>query len=321
MSCSFPMQAYLFYDEKNRKEVKILDRTSDPRDFGSLDSCSVKSIYLPCGKCLGCRIKRSKEWAIRCVHEASLYTHNCFITLTYNDEHLPKDLSLNHDHFRRFMKRLRLKYGPEKRYFQSGEYGEARARPHFHALLFNFDFPDKKYWKTVRKNDLYISDSLTDLWSYGHCVIGSVTFQSAAYIARYLFKKVFKSDKKFEEHYGKRKPEYVTMSRNPGIGKGWFDKFYTDIYPSDFIIHDGKKQTIPRFYDKLLEEKDNALYEKVKWSREINAKEQKKESLRKMEKYFNKHDYSDFKEFYQSRKITRETVLHSKYSMLQRTID
>ena len=118
-------------------------------------------IDLPCGQCIGCRIDKSKSWALRCVHEASLYDHNCFITLTFNDENLPDDKSLKKEDFVLFMKRLRKKYDgltPVQcgdkviypiRFFHCGEYGDQFSRPHHHACIFNFDFHDKELW-TVR---------------------------------------------------------------------------------------------------------------------------------------------------------------------------
>ena len=158
---------------------------------------------------------------MRCHHEASLYQDNCFITLTYSDEHLPSDKSLHVDHFQKFMKRLRKRFGEGVRYYHCGEYGEKYMRPHYHACLFNFDFPDKKIWKENNGNRLYISESLSELWPFGFVTIGDVTFESAAYVARYIMKKV--NGDLAESHYERvdwdtgevyhLKPEYTTMSR------------------------------------------------------------------------------------------------------------
>ena len=108
-------------------------------------------IEVPCGQCIGCRLERSRQWAVRCVHEASLYKNNCFVTLTYSDDKLPSDGSLHFDHFQKFMKRLRRFYDDSRiRFFHCGEYGEQYSRPHYHCCLFNFDFVDKKFWKKRR---------------------------------------------------------------------------------------------------------------------------------------------------------------------------
>ena len=213
-------------------------------------------IKVPCGQCIGCRLERSRQWAIRCVHEASLHDRNCFLTLTYDDYHVPLDGSLNKAHFQNFMKRLRKKYGVGIRYFHCGEYGEKFQRPHYHAIIFNHDFSDKYLWSSKLGNDLYRSESLEGLWPYGHSSIGDVTFESAAYVARYITKKI--TGKEAEQHYEycnkltgeitQRQPEYVTMSRRPGIAKGWFDKYTTDVYPSDNIVIRGKKMKPPKYY-------------------------------------------------------------------------
>lgn len=217
-------------------------------------------VSVPCGQCIGCRLERSRQWAIRCVHEASLHKNNCFITLTYDNDHLPADKSLHVSHFQKFMKRLRKRFGPNIRFFHCGEYGEKFSRPHYHACLFNFDFPDKVLWKTVRGNKLYRSQALEELWPEGFCTIGDVTFESAAYVARYITKKV--TGPQQDHHYEhvtsdgeilKRKPEYVTMSRRPGIASRWFQKFSSDVYPSDFIVMRERKLKPPRYYDRLYE--------------------------------------------------------------------
>lgn len=215
-----------------------------------------RALSLPCSQCVGCRLDRASTWALRCVHESKMYQENCFITLTYNDANVPHDMSLHHSDWQKFMKRFkeRVRYSGDKRrirFYMCGEYGEQLGRPHFHACIFNYDFPDKVY---KRVNDLgdkvYSSALLDDIWNMadpGFCEIGAVTMQSAGYVARYIMKKVTGDDA--VAYYGHRKPEYTKMSK--GIGKAWFDKFSRDVYPSDFIIHDGKKLPVPRYYDDL----------------------------------------------------------------------
>lgn len=230
---------------------------------------------LACGRCIGCRLKRSGDWAIRCVHEAQSHEDNSFITLTYSDDFLPKDGSLKVKHYQDFMKRLRKRFGPGIRFFQCGEYGEKFSRPHYHSLLFNFDFPDKVEWRKTRDgHQIWRSFELERLWPFGYCEIGSVSFESAAYVARYITKKVTGEagwyDKKGDyhpgatEHYGGRKPEYLTMSRRPGIAKKWFDQFYRDIYPSDFVVLNGKQMGPPKFYDSQYEALYPSEYERLR---------------------------------------------------------
>lgn len=229
-------------------------------------------VEMACGQCIGCRLERSRQWAIRCVHESSLHKRNCFITLTYNDHHLPRDGSLHKDHFQKFMKRLRKKYSHRIRYYMCGEYGEkcgtcghnrkncqslgcgkfnpALGRPHFHAILFGHDFDDKEVFSQSLKNKLYISEQLMALWPFGFSTIGNLTFESAAYCARYVMKKI--NGRKKEDHYQGKQPEYTTMSRRPGIAKEWFDKYYEDLYPNDYmVIRGGIKCKPPQYYDRL----------------------------------------------------------------------
>lgn len=231
---------------------------------------------VPCGQCIGCRLERSRQWAMRCVHEASLYEDNCFITLTYSPEFLPKDGSLDKSHFQKFMKRLRKEYGEGIRFFHCGEYGEDFGRPHYHACIFNFRFPDLVEMSNPRGDKYYVSESLNKLWGFGFCIVGDVTFESAAYVARYVTKKV--TGKKALYHYNsinlitgeilaERRPEYVTMSRRPGIGRGWYEKFSSDCFPSDFIILRGKKMVPPKYYGNLFEIAYPGDMEKVKAKR------------------------------------------------------
>lgn len=223
-----------------------------------IQSASVFQLRLPCGQCIGCRLERSRQWAMRCMNEASLYFDNCFITLTYDDGHLPGSGSLVLRDFQLFVKRLRKLVGSGVRYFHCGEYGERFGRPHYHALFFNWDFKDKYIFKVTERGDkLWRSPTLEKLWPAGQSMIGSVSFESAAYVARYCMKKITGKDS--DEHYVNkdtgemRVKEYVTMSRRPGIGREFFNKFALDIYPRDYAILRGMKVRPPKFYDKLYE--------------------------------------------------------------------
>lgn len=214
--------------------------------------------------------------------EASLYEENCFLTLTYDEEHLPPD-GLHVEHFQLFMKRLRKKFGPGIRFFHCGEYGDKFKRPHYHALLFNFDFPDKKPFKKNHDGTiLYTSDILYDLWTFGHCLIGSVTFESAAYVARYVTKKItgkaakevndcgllpYEQVDPFTGEVHTLRSEYVTMSRRPGIGKPWLDRWQKDVYPNDYVVVNGKPTKPPKFFDSQYEISNPADFKRIKGAR------------------------------------------------------
>lgn len=199
-----------------------------------------------------------------------MHDFNAFITLTYDDEHLPDDYSVNVRTFQLFMKRLRKALPHQIRYFACGEYGDTTLRPHYHALIFNHHFSDQKFFKnspthTQYKNKIYTSQTLNKIWSQGECFIGNVSYQSAAYVARYTLKKL--GGDAATVHYSRVhpltgrqvqvEPEFCVGSRRPGIASSWFDQFKSDIYPSDFLIVDAKKHPVPRYYlNKLLEEEN-----------------------------------------------------------------
>lgn len=237
----------------------------NPRD-GFVD----QPVSVPCGQCSGCRLEHSRMWAVRCVHEAQQYEDNSFLTLTYDEEHLPSDNSISIEALQLFFKRLRKRLGSTKiRYFACGEYGEDNSRAHYHVCLFNYDFPDKILYGRSRNHRIYTSELLDSAWSnQGLCFIGSLTFESCAYVARYVMKKL--TGPRASE-YGDRKPPFVTMSRRPGIGSAHFEKYNKEIYKDDMIIINGKKHRVPRFYDKRLELQDAELLKNVKISRQARA--------------------------------------------------
>lgn len=209
-------------------------------------------LEVPCGQCIGCRIAKSRQWAVRCIHEASLHKDNCFVTLTYNEAAVPDSVSVRDVQL--FMKRLREKTGAKIRFFCVGEYGEKFSRPHYHLLLFGFDFADKYYWCGKGKSRQYRSPLLESLWTVGFSTVGTVTSASASYVAQYCTKIV--TGKKRKEHYGDRRPEFLIMSRRPGIGFGWLEQHGNVLYDRDFVVVDGGKRVpVPRYYmDKFPED-------------------------------------------------------------------
>lgn len=209
---------------------------------------------------------------------SQMFQHNCFITLTYDTENIPTDNSVQKNHFQLFMKRLRKNLEPKKiSFFHCGEYGDQFKRPHYHALLFNHDFPDKiPYKETSQGHILYTSKELDSTWGLGRTDLGTVSFNSASYVARYTVKKFTNPDPdKVLEHYTWfnedgtltiHKPEYATMSEK--IGYAWFFKYYQDIYPKDFITINGQKCPPPIYFDELLKIHDENLYDLVKTQRQ-----------------------------------------------------
>lgn len=219
---------------------------------------------------MGCKLERSRQWAVRLLHESKLYELNAFLTLTYSDETVPQDYSLNLRHLQLFLKRLRKSLPHRIRFYACGEYGDLLGRPHYHALIFNHDFPDKKPFKIINGKPHYISETLTNLWQLGHATTADVTYESAAYCARYVTKKIKTGDdfgasryfrlSPIDGQYHSVKPEFSTMSMRPGIGRAYVDQFKSDFYPSGYVVVNGVKQAPPRYYvSKLTEEEQTKL--------------------------------------------------------------
>jgi len=262
--CYYPLKGYFSQDVNPSGKRSIVFNYR--QGYGDL------LVSLPCGRCIGCRLELSRQWAIRAVHEALMHEESCFITLTYSESKLPSDRSLDVRAWQLFMKKLRKQYGNGIRFLHCGEYGEDQERPHYHALLFNHDFQDKVHWKTSEGEKLYRSTELEKLWSNGFCSVGSVTFQSAAYVARYCMKKV--TGDKAEAHYQGRRSEYLTSSCQPrGLGSTWLEAFSSDAYPRDYILLNGAKLRPPRYYDEELQRTNPRLYAKVRENRVLRDRD------------------------------------------------
>lgn len=213
---------------------------------------------LPCGKCLECRLEYARSWAIRCVHESKMHEDNCFITLTYDDDHLG-DARLNYRDFQLFMKRLRFAFPNQQiGVFVTGEYGEITKRPHWHACIFNWAPKDAEYKYTSDRGDkVSSSEVLTKLWGKGIAEFGSLTYESAGYCARYAAKKLVHGDDGHEfEPISKKSSKHA-------IGKRWLEKYWPNIFNYGELILDGRPVgAIPRYYEKWLQKHQPAAWEK-----------------------------------------------------------
>lgn len=158
------------------------------------------------------------------------------------------------------------------RYYHCGEYGEKKGRPHHHAALFNFQFPDLVHSRTTPAGyPVFTSAILAELWPYGRHEIGDVTLESAGYVARYILKKV--GGPAARSHYELLEPEYTTMSRRPGIAANWFKKYQNDIYPGDFVAMEGGFKALPpKYYDKKYELTNPEEFATLKAARKERAK-------------------------------------------------
>jgi len=338
MTCYHPIKAYRAINKKtdNGKSV-ICFNHSDVSD------CPFETLLLPCSNCSGCRMDRSKSWAIRCIHESSLYENNCFITLTFSDDTINSRGTLVKSDFQNFMKRLRKRFSGIQpvskithevysmkdlefmemdgtaqnddlhypiRFFHAGEYGDKYTRPHHHACLFNFDFTDKVLIESRGTNHYYRSAELEKLWPFGYSMVGHVTVDSAAYVARYILKKM---NGKLADDYYKRydlqtgeeyqlQPEYTTMSRRPGIAASWFKKNPSSVYPKDYVTSGGKSFKSPRFYDNMYELSHPEEFLKIKNKRKLDCLHNSDENT-------------------PARLRVREKVLQSKLTRLVRTYE
>lgn len=209
------------------------------------------------------------------MHEAQFHDQSCFLTLTYKDTELPDDFSVSVDVHQKFIRALRDHIAPTRiRFFACGEYGEddnnpfEGNRPHYHYLIYGYRPSDLKLHSHKNNIKLYLSPTISNIWTKGFITVGDVNYQSAAYCARYVIKKI--GGDQATQHYRRVhpvtlqvvqvQPEFAKMSLKPGLGEKWFNTFKSDIYPSDFCIVDGKQHGIPKYYTKrLAEEESQAL--------------------------------------------------------------
>lgn len=237
---------------------------------------NAREIRIPCGQCIGCRLEKSRQWAVRCMHEAQSHKSNSFVTLTYSDEKLPWYGALQYPDFQLFMKRLRKRKGAGVRFYMCGEYGEKFLRPHYHACLFGVDFPDAEFFKiTASGEKIYTSKELDELWPLGHANFGELTFESAAYVARYAMKKV--TGKNAEQHYtradvrtmdlGVVPPEFARMSLRKAVGRMWIEKYTDDVYTTDNVYINDRATRPPRYYDEFLKVSDPDRFEHIRLGR------------------------------------------------------
>lgn len=290
VSCFYPLWAKPPAEGEDRKtlfarrwEPELRDEVHRAHDIGLMP--------IPCGKCYGCRSDQRQAWTIRCSHEASLYDNNTFLTLTVDEDHLPWHGSLNQKLLSAFCKRLRHEAlrihnpryknsrpntltlgGTTLRYFACGEYGTTTKRAHYHALLFGLWPQDA----TVYGADTFTSETLSQLWQEGSHQFSRVNPDRIAYTCGYTVKKM--GTLRDRTAYGvvdpetgeyvEREPEFAVMSRRPGIGHGWFEKYQSDLRRG-FLNHERTEVAIPRFYERKYQETHP---EEVEYRKQLRAR-------------------------------------------------
>lgn len=301
------------------------DLTHHPRENGKRNIVfSVDRTYghyyerlqVPCQSCIGCKLDRSRDWALRCVHEGYYYDErNLFLSLTFNPECINPEGTLVKSDWTKFIDKARQAFIVRKgeliddetrfiRYFHCGEYGALGDRPHHHAILFNFRPSDLEYVTTRNGYRLYRSEKLEECWSkpitaeeyhlynprdcyqregktyvrLGFITIGELTWETAAYTARYILKKQGRAGENYQHtdtttgEVTDRIQEYVTMSNRPGLGQRWIKEFYLDFYPHNYILHKGRRLKPPKYYDKWMEANQPEIMEGVKCKKQQQAK-------------------------------------------------
>jgi len=297
VACLYPNTAY-YSDSVNPTGKRSLV-------FNKLRSFSGVPIQVPCGQCIECRLNYARGWSIRLMKESQCHEVSSFLTLTYDEDHLPEGGSLVREHISAFCKRLHNRLlrsrGYGIRFYYAGEYGEHYGRPHYHTIIFGFNFPDRKFYKYNKRGEpIFQSEYCRELWPFGRNGIGEVTPESCSYVAGYVVDKV--NGKKEQEGYYVRTsadgvvysllPEFAGMSRRPGIGRLWFERFAKETYRDDFTIMNGMKVRPPRYFDVLFDAVDSKRLKRVKLVRRRKALDRPKRSNR--------------------RSIVRETVLRAK---------
>lgn len=243
---------------------------------------------LPCGKCIGCRIERSRQWATRMMLELRYHEKACFITLTYNDDNLPMKTYINQHGeqkisytlekkaYQDFMKRLRRHYEPEKiRFFACGEYGSQTRRPHYHAILFGVDFAeDRKVLKVDKGYYMYRSPTLEALWPFGYSMICDVNWNTCAYVSRYCTKKFGTRQNIYYQTFN-IEPEFNLMSRRPGLGGQFYYDNKDELYITQSIwmqnSNGGFKSRLPGYFDRLYDLENHEEMEEIKKNRKEMA--------------------------------------------------
>lgn len=179
------------------------------------------ALYVPCGMCPLCQKRKKRDMMVRLVHESLCYQRSSFVTLTYNDAHLPSNGCLVKKHVQDWLKRLRYFTGQRFRYFVCGEYGSRHSRPHYHAIVFGW-FPSDAYVHEWRNQyAVYRSPLLERSWTLGFSTIGEVNPAVSRYCARYVVKKSSSSGS----------DEFFLQSKLlGGIGAPFFDLHWDDFY-------------------------------------------------------------------------------------------
>ena len=316
MPCYHPLKAFKIGKRDNGKDyLKICSYAVDHVELDSSGaliptvlayvSDRAERVYrdwiqIPCGQCIGCRLDYSRQWADRCLMELQYHKSSYFVTLTYDDLHVPVTYysknedgeaipaySLKKRDLQLFFKRLRANTGQQIRMFSCGEYGSESARPHYHCIIFGLELDDLVPYKRSHEGFQYFnSETVQAAWrgfaydSFGHkvdgtygdlgyAVVANVSWETCAYVARYVTKKAGSFAKEFYDAHN-LEYEFTLMSRRPGIARQFYEDHHDDFY-IDRLDHlsistpDGGRQLRPpRYFDSLFDLEDPESMREIK---------------------------------------------------------
>lgn len=282
MSCYHPLLGIPNYDHLSDEGKRIFDIIPGGNYSPEFKKIYPGAVSIPCGHCIGCRLDYSRSWADRMMLELDHHKGKAiFVTLTYDNEHVPITyddygevgyFSLWKPDLQKFFKRLRKAF-PDKeiRYYAAGEYGSTTFRPHYHAIIFGLSLEDFPDLRQRGLNDLkqahYESMVFQRIWNQGFCLLAAVSWQTCAYVSRYVQKKVFAAELPIQDLYD-CEPEFSLMSRRPGIGAPYMAD-HPDMFDQSNIYvrgHD-KPISIPKYFLTKLELTDPELADKIKKQR------------------------------------------------------
>lgn len=279
-----------------------------------------------CRKCLPCRLNVAREKAVRAYHEAQMHRGNIFLTLTYDDASLTSS-RLNYGHYQLFMKSLLesrtrgitdkdLRISLRIPYMVTGEYGDRTKRPHWHAIIFNYYPDDARFsYTSDSQNKVYTSEKLTRLWGRGKTEFGSVTLDSAGYVARYAAKKLAHGrDEDHDFH-----PIHKTSSKH-ALGKAWIKKYAVQTFKRGFVVlPDGTPTKIPRYYVDWCKKHNPSLYNHyvTQVQPKIISLAEEKQKRQEAEYLAEALTYKGGRAYPMTRSKVEETILKTKFKRLQ----
>jgi hypothetical protein len=257
-----------------------------------------KAGRVPCGKCLACRISRAKEWSIRLMHESMYHDDSLFITLTYDPENEPEEISKKEA--QDFIKRLRKHLPDQKiKYYITGEYGDKTDRPHYHAIIFNLALSDHRVRRT-KNGWSVLQGPLLKAWKKGFVNAGTVTPDSTRYVAEYIHKKLYGPDA------SSRQQPFALMSQ--GIGSAWMNNNKEYLENNAQITFQGKPYGIPKYYREKL-----SLQETVSMHNDFHRQQ-------KISHYANKYHRLQERDAINSHRKQSDKNIHGNQNMRNKPI-